>query len=70
MRPLCEAPPGYYTYQGTLMIYEICTNLVCDIRLDPLRDLTWNNLLECACHTSSNFMTPPAVIRDKTNAFQ
>ena len=31
----------------------------------PLRNLTWNNLLECACHTSSSFITPPAVIRDQ-----
>ena len=49
-----------------------------DIRLEPrnllppppLMDLTWNNLLEWAFHTSSNFMTPPAVIRKKNNAFQ
>ena len=32
--------------------------------------LTWNNLLECACHTFSSFKTPPAVIRDMTDAYQ
>ena len=34
------------------MIYNTCTWYVI-----PLRDLTWNNLLDCACHTFSDFIT-------------